>query len=191
VITNADLEHWFNGHSDERIDSSSINSVGFVHCVGSRDEKAGNTQCSKVCCITAIKQAMEIKEMYPNSQVYCFYMDLRLFGKKYEDFYTKAQRDYGIHFIRGRVSEVGENIEGKVGKGRRYTVGKTYKVNSRSVGADVGDGMLQGFFCGIFIGAFNGFRQISQKQRQYPAHNIFTKERGILCRSLHRTKDCT
>jgi heterodisulfide reductase subunit A len=57
---------------------------------------------------------MEIKEMYPNSQVYCFYMDLRLFGKKYEDFYTKAQRDYGIHFIRGRVSEVGENIEGKV-----------------------------------------------------------------------------
>lgn len=114
VITNADLEQWFNGHSDERIDSSSINSVGFVHCVGSRDEKAGNTQCSKVCCITAIKQAMEIKEMYPNSQVYCFYMDLRLFGKKYEDFYTKAQRDYGIHFIRGRVSEVGENIEGKV-----------------------------------------------------------------------------
>lgn len=46
--------------------------------------------------------------------VYCFYMDLRLFGKKYEDFYIKAQRDHGIHFIRGRVSEVGEAIDGRV-----------------------------------------------------------------------------
>ena len=41
-------------------------------------------------------------------------MDLRMFGKKYEDFYISAQRDYGIRFIRGRVSEVSENIEGKV-----------------------------------------------------------------------------
>lgn len=114
VITNADLEHWFNGADDERISSTSINAVGFVHCVGSRDEKAGNAQCSKVCCITAIKQAIELKEMYPDAQIYCFYMDLRLFGKKFEDFYTKAQRDFGIHFIRGRVSEVGENIDGKV-----------------------------------------------------------------------------
>ena len=114
VITNSDLEQWFNGARDERIDSASMKAVGFVHCVGSRDEKAGNGQCSKVCCITAIKQAIELKEMYPDAQVYCFYMDLRLFGKKFEDFYTKAQRDHGIHFIRGRVSEVSENIDGRV-----------------------------------------------------------------------------
>ena len=114
VITNSDLESWFKGKSDGRIDSSGMNAVGFVHCVGSRDVKAGNSQCSKVCCITAIKQAIERKEMYPQAQVYCFYMDLRLFGKKFEDFYIKAQRDYGIHFIRGRVSEVCENIDGKI-----------------------------------------------------------------------------
>ena len=114
VITNADLENWFNTGKDERIDDSQMNAVGFVHCVGSRDEKARNSQCSKVCCITAIKQAIELKERFPDAQIYCFYMDLRLFGKKFEDFYTKAQRDYGIHFIRGRVSEVGENIAGKV-----------------------------------------------------------------------------
>lgn len=114
VITNSDLENWFNTAEDSRIDNSRINAVGFVHCVGSRDEKARNPQCSKVCCITAIKQAIEIKEKFPDAEVYCFYMDLRLFGKKYEDFYTKAQRDYGIHFIRGRVSEVSENIDGKV-----------------------------------------------------------------------------
>lgn len=114
VITNADLEKWFNDGDDPRINDSGMNAVGFVHCVGSRDEKAGNTQCSKVCCITAIKQAIELKERFPHAQIYCFYMDLRLFGKKFEDFYIKAQKDHGIHFIRGRVSEVSENIEGKV-----------------------------------------------------------------------------
>lgn len=114
VITNRDLEHWFNTGKDERIDSAQMDAVGFVHCVGSRDEKAGNAQCSKVCCITAVKQAIEMKKKFPNAMVYCFYMDLRMFGKKYEDFYISAQRDYGVRFIRGRVSEVSENIEGKV-----------------------------------------------------------------------------
>ena len=113
VVTNSDLEHWFNTSDDPRIPSQ-IRSAGFVHCVGSRDVKAGNTQCSKVCCITAVKQAIEMKEKFPEAEIYCFYMDLRLFGKKYEDFYIGAQKDYGIHFIRGRVSEVGETIDGRV-----------------------------------------------------------------------------
>ena len=112
VITNRDLERWFNTREDRRIQQPKA--VGFVHCVGSRDLKAGNTQCSKVCCITAIKQAIEMKEEFPDAEIYCFYMDLRLFGKKYEDFYIKAQRDHGIHFIRGRVSEVGEAVDGRV-----------------------------------------------------------------------------
>ena len=112
VITNRDLEAWFNHRDDKRIDKPKA--VGFVHCVGSRDVKAGNAQCSKVCCITAIKEAIEIKEDFPDAEVWCFYLDLRLFGKKYEDFYIKAQRDYGIHFIRGRVSEVGEAVDGRV-----------------------------------------------------------------------------
>ena len=129
VVTNSDLEEWFNGKKDERIDSQSMNAVGFVHCVGSRDVKAGNTQCSKVCCITAIKQAIELKEMYPDARIYCFYMDLRLFGKKFEDFYIKAQKDHGINFIRGRVSEVSENIDGKVVvKAEDTLAGKPIKV---------------------------------------------------------------
>ena len=64
--------------------------------------------------MTAIKQAIEMKEKFPQAEVWCFYMDLRLFGKKYEDFYINAQRDYGVHFVRGRVSEVSEDIDGKV-----------------------------------------------------------------------------
>jgi len=114
VVTNSDLEKWFNSGNDERIVADGLNSIGFVHCVGSRDIKAGNSQCSKVCCITAIKQAIEMKQKFPQAQIYCFYMDLRMFGKKYEDFYINGQKDFGVHFIRGRVSEVSENIDGKV-----------------------------------------------------------------------------
>ena len=114
VMTNRDLENWFNTGEDRRISGKDIKKIGFVHCVGSRDVKAGNQQCSKVCCITAIKQAIEMKERFPDAEVYCFYMDLRLFGKKYEDFYIKAQMDSGVHFIRGRVSEVSENLNGQV-----------------------------------------------------------------------------
>ena len=129
VLTNADLENWFNTGKDKRISGKDIRKIGFVHCVGSRDEKARNSQCSKVCCITAIKQAIEMKEKFPESEVYCFYMDLRLFGKKFEDFYTKAQRDHGIHFIRGRVSEVSENINGQViVKAEDTLAGKPLKV---------------------------------------------------------------
>lgn len=128
VITNADLEAWFSGKDDPRVPKDP-EAVGFVHCVGSRDLKACNGQCSKVCCATAIKQAIELKERYPFAKVYCFYMDLRLFGRKYEDFYVNAQRDYGIHFIRGRVSEVGENINGRLQvKAEDTLLGKPLKV---------------------------------------------------------------
>lgn len=113
VITNADLERWMRGREDKRIPAKP-RAIGFVHCVGSRDLKAGNSQCSKVCCTTAIKQAIEMKERYPDAEIYCFYMDLRLFGKKYEDFYINAQQEFGVHFIRGRVSEVGETIDGRL-----------------------------------------------------------------------------
>ena len=128
VISNRDLENWFNTGSDDRLPEKP-SAIGFVHCVGSRDIKAGNTQCSKVCCITAIKQAIELKEKFPNAEIYCFYMDLRLFGKKYEDFYINAQKDFGIHFIRGRVSEVSETIDGRVlVKAEDTLVGKPVKV---------------------------------------------------------------
>ena len=79
-----------------------------MHCVGSRDEKVGNRYCSKVCCATAVKQACEIKQQFPDAVVYCFYMDLRMFGRGYEDMYLEAQKKYGVIFVRGRVSEVSE-----------------------------------------------------------------------------------
>jgi len=88
--------------------------IGFVHCVGSRDEKVGNHYCSQVCCVTAVKQAMEVKEVLPRSEVFCFYMDLRMFGLQFEDLYREAQEKWGVNFIRGRVSEAAENIDGSI-----------------------------------------------------------------------------
>ncbi|MCF0177970.1 MAG: CoB--CoM heterodisulfide reductase iron-sulfur subunit A family protein [Bacteroidales bacterium] len=128
VITNKDLEKWFETRVDSRLDKK-LQKIGFVHCVGSRDVKAGNSQCSKVCCVTAIKQAIELKQLFPEAEIWCFYMDLRLFGKKYEDFYINAQQEYGIHFVRGRISEVSENIDGNVVvKAEDTLVGKPLKV---------------------------------------------------------------
>src|SRR5512135_954413 len=62
VITSADLEEMFRKGRIVKQDGSQPKTVGMVHCVGSRDEKAGNLYCSKLCCVTAVKQAIEIRE---------------------------------------------------------------------------------------------------------------------------------
>lgn len=107
VMTNAELERYFiHGWPKEKKNPSRI---GFIHCVGSRDSKIGNLYCSKVCCATAVKQAIEVKQYFPEAEVYCLYMDLRMFGKNYEEMFQTAQEKYGIHFIRARLSEVNQN----------------------------------------------------------------------------------
>ncbi|NJO70443.1 MAG: CoB--CoM heterodisulfide reductase iron-sulfur subunit A family protein, partial [Bacteroidetes bacterium] len=88
--------------------------IGIVHCVGSRDEKAGNTYCSKVCCVTGVKQAIELKEQLPSSEIFNFYMDLRMYDRYFEDLYKEAQVKHHVQFIRGRLSEAFENPDGTV-----------------------------------------------------------------------------
>lgn len=133
VITNADLEAYYSGNKDERIPENP-KVVSFVHCVGSRDEKAGNRYCSKVCCATAVKQAIEMKEMFPDATVYCFYMDLRMFGRGYEELYLQAQKEFDIRFVRGRVSEISEDIEGRtIVKAEDTLAGKPIHVSSNLV----------------------------------------------------------
>lgn len=88
--------------------------VAFLQCVGSRDEKTGNHYCSKVCCVTAVKQAIEVKRRLPNAEVYVFYMDLRMWGQHFEELYRQSQEEYGVRFVRGRISEAGSTFDGKV-----------------------------------------------------------------------------
>lgn len=114
VITSADLEKMFRDGAVRKHDGSKPHKIGLVHCVGSRDEKAGNLYCSKLCCVTAVKQAIEIAENIENAKVFCFYMDMRMGGAMYEELYREAQEQYGIGFIRGKVSEVAQNIDNKL-----------------------------------------------------------------------------
>jgi heterodisulfide reductase subunit A2 len=113
VITNQDMEDILRHGFPPSVNTEKLR-FGFIHCVGSRDSKTGNLYCSKVCCATAVKQAIEIRQFFPDSEVFCFYMDLRMFGKDYEELFHMAQEKYGIHFIRARLSEVNETFEKKL-----------------------------------------------------------------------------
>ncbi len=115
VITSAELEERFlSGAPILTSAGKTPFRIGFVHCVGSRDEKAGHTYCSKVCCVTGVKQAIEVKELLSETEIFNFYMDLRMYGMHFEALYKKAQEDYNVQFVRGRLSEAAEGIDGNI-----------------------------------------------------------------------------
>ncbi len=84
--------------------------IAYVQCVGSRSERY-NPYCSRICCMASLKQARQIREKYPDIEVTIFYIDMRAFGKGYEEFYESSARDYGVSFVRGRVSEIRHSFE--------------------------------------------------------------------------------
>ena len=114
VFTTADIERMLNEGRVAKADGSRPRRIAFLHCVGSRDEKVCQQHCSKVCCITGVKQAMEMKQLFPEADVFNFYMDIRMFGPGYEEMYREAQQRYNIHFLRGRISEASPTIDGRV-----------------------------------------------------------------------------
>lgn len=91
-------------------DGKEPESVAFIQCVGSRDQSFGVSWCSRVCCMYAIKQAMLVSGALPLADITVYFMDIRAFGKNYEQFYQNA-RAMGIQFIRAKVGrlEPGEN----------------------------------------------------------------------------------
>ncbi len=114
VYTTVDVERMFNEGKVGLKDGSVPRRIAFVHCVGSRDEKVDQRHCSKVCCITGVKQAMELASLWPDAEIFNFYMDIRMFGPGYEELYQQAQQEAGINFIRGRVSEASPTIDGRI-----------------------------------------------------------------------------
>ncbi len=111
VITSADLERMFNDGAVKLKSGGAPRRIAILHCVGSRDEKVCQRHCSKVCCVTGVKQAIELKKLFPSADVFNFYMDIRMFGPGYEEMYREAQEKYNIHFVRGRISEVSPTID--------------------------------------------------------------------------------
>jgi heterodisulfide reductase subunit A len=97
------------GHVIRPSDGKIPRKVAFVQCVGSRDEKTGNLYCSRVCCMYATKEAQLIKEHVPEVEVTIFYIDVRAFGKGFEEFYRRAEKEFNIRYVKGRVAEILES----------------------------------------------------------------------------------
>jgi heterodisulfide reductase subunit A len=114
VITSLEFERLINaggpsgGHLIRPSDMQIPARVAFVQCVGSRSDKDGRLYCSNVCCMNTIKDSLLIKEHWPETEVYVFYVDIRAYGKGFEDLYTRARRE-GIKFIRGLPAEIIED----------------------------------------------------------------------------------
>jgi heterodisulfide reductase subunit A len=103
VITAPEFEHLSTRLPDHP--TTRPKDVVFVQCVGSRDQTVGNEYCSRVCCMYTAKQAHLVKEKLPQANVTVFYMDVRTFGKGFEEFYDRVRRD-GVMYRRGSVSEI-------------------------------------------------------------------------------------
>lgn len=114
VFTTVDIERMLGEGRVAKADGTRPKRIAFLHCVGSRDEKVCQQHCSRVCCITGVKQAMEMKRLFPEADVFNFYMDIRMFGPGYEEMYREAQQKYNIHFVRGRISEASPMIDGRI-----------------------------------------------------------------------------
>ena len=87
-------------------DGNPAKRVAFVQCAGSRDINH-LPYCSAICCLSSLKEATYLREQYPDSQVYIFYIDLRATGS-YTDFFRRIEKDEGITFIKGKVAGIEE-----------------------------------------------------------------------------------
>jgi heterodisulfide reductase subunit A-like polyferredoxin len=121
VITSIEFERIlsasgpYEGHVQRPSDGKEPRRIAFLQCVGSRDQECGNTYCSSVCCMYAIKEAVIAKEHAGHGagvETTIFYMDMRAFGKDFDKYYERARDEYGVRFVRSRVAKVDRNEDG-------------------------------------------------------------------------------
>jgi heterodisulfide reductase subunit A len=119
VITAMELERLLcasgptGGHLIRPSDGKIPRSIAFIQCVGSRDRREwiNHPYCSSICCKYAVKDAVLIKEHEPKSLVTIFYIDMRAFGKGFQEFVNRAKSEFGIEFIRSNPGEISENTK--------------------------------------------------------------------------------
>ena len=114
VVTSLDMERMIRYNQIVNSMNEAPKRVVFLQCVGSRDEKSGNRYCSKVCCVTAVKQAIEVRKQLPDAEIYIFYMDLRMWGQHFEEMYRESQEKYDVRYVRGRISEASSTFDRKI-----------------------------------------------------------------------------
>ena len=116
VLTSLEFERLINAGGPTRgevlrpTDRRRPRSVGFVQCVGSRSARRGGSYCSNVCCMNTVKSTLMLKEHYPDIDIKVFYIDIRAFGKGFEDLYTRSRRS-GVNYLRGLPGTVEENAD--------------------------------------------------------------------------------
>ena len=115
VITSLEFERLTNaagptaGHLERPSDGKSPKTIVFVQCVGSRCSacaEKGKEYCSKICCMYTAKHAMLVRDKYPETEVYVFYIDVRTPGKNFDEFYRRAVEEYGVKYVKGMVGKV-------------------------------------------------------------------------------------
>ena len=113
VITNIAMEEMVsNGGIKRPSTGKAVDSVAFIQCAGSRDADH-LPYCSAVCCRVSLKQALYVREQYPDAKIYIIYKDLRS-PAQYERFYAHVQNDDGIFFTKGEIAGVVKDSDGRI-----------------------------------------------------------------------------
>lgn len=87
--------------------------IAYVLCAGSRDDSLGNPICSQICCMYSIKQAQLLMGALPMADITLYYIDIRAFGKGYDEFYEQAV-GMGVRFVKGKVGKITEKENGNL-----------------------------------------------------------------------------
>jgi heterodisulfide reductase subunit A len=182
--------------------------IAFIQCVGSRDYQLGNTYCSAACCMYGMKEAVIAKEHAPiKLDATIFYMDMRSYGKEFDDYRNRAEREYGVRFVRSRVAGVTEDpatknlllhfVEGETPKTEEFdmvvlSTGMRPPKGFEKLAANLGIKLNKHSFCetktfspmetskpGIFVcGAFSAPKDIPESVAQ--ASGAASKAMGVI-----------
>ena len=87
--------------------------IAYVLCTGSRDNTVGNPICSQICCMYSMKQAQLLMGALPMADITIYYIDIRAFGKGFEEFYRQAE-GMGVNFVKGKIGKITEKENGNL-----------------------------------------------------------------------------
>ena len=116
VITSLEFERLVNagGPTEGEIvrftDLQTPKKIAFIQCVGSRSVRDGHPYCSNICCMNTVKDSLLLKEHYPEAEIDVFYIDIRAFGKGFEDLFQRS-KSQGVRYLRGLPGRVIEDAE--------------------------------------------------------------------------------
>jgi heterodisulfide reductase subunit A len=173
VITSLEFERMMNasgptGGSVKRLsDGTTPENVVFIQCVGSRDIPLSRPYCSGVCCMYAMKNAMLLREKYPGIEVIILYMDIRAYGKGYEEYFERA-KTMGVQFLRGMPAGIQAEDNTMMIRVENTESGKMEELHPDLVVLSVGlepslDTRALGERCGIPVDESGFFKSLHDK----------------------------